>query len=67
MAHLFNLSALLAYWKEILAVLIGSTLIRAVVMWQFMRISNRNVSMQSVSVDWWAVLVFAGVKGGCQF
>lgn len=67
MAHLFNLSALLAYWKEILAVFIGSTLIRAVVMWQFMRISNRNVSMQSASVDWWAVLVFAGVKGGCQF
>ena len=30
-------------------------------MWQFMRISNRNVSMQSASVDWWAVLVFTAI------
>lgn len=64
MAHLFNLQSILGYWKEILAVFVASTFIRAVMMWQFMRTSNRYESLQSVSWDWWAILVFAGIKGG---
>jgi len=63
-SEIINLPLLQTYWKEILSVFIVSTLIRGMVLGQFAWVSNQSQKMQSVSVDWWAILTFAGVKGG---
>lgn len=63
-SEIINLSLLQTYWKEIISVFVVSTLIRALVLGQFAWVSNRSEKMQSISVDWWAILIFAGVKGG---
>lgn len=63
-ADLINFELLLKYWVEILAVFAATTLIRAVTMGGVAIISNSMPSMRDINVDWWAVLTFAGVKGG---
>jgi CPA1 family monovalent cation:H+ antiporter len=63
-SEIINITLLQTYWKEILSVFAVSTLIRAFVLGQFAWVSNRSKTMQNVSIDWWAILIFAGVKGG---
>jgi len=63
-SEIINWQELHTYWKEILSVFIVSTLIRGMVLGQFAWVSNKSNKMQDVSVDWWAILTFAGVKGG---
>ncbi|MBN2866734.1 MAG: cation:proton antiporter [Thiotrichales bacterium] len=63
-SEIINWHELQTYWKEILSVFIVSTLIRGMVLGQFAWVSNRSAKMQDVSLDWWAILTFAGVKGG---
>lgn len=63
-SEIINLSLLQTYWKEIVSVFVVSTLIRALVLGQFAWVSNRSLKMQDISLDWWAILIFAGVKGG---
>lgn len=63
-ASLVNFSDLVMYWKEILAVFVASTIIRAVTMLKFAYVSNKSSMMKAkVSPHWWAVLTFAGSKG----
>ena len=63
-SEIIDLSLLKTYWKEILSVFVVTTFIRALVLGQFAWVSNRSKKMQDISFDWWAILVFAGVKGG---
>jgi len=63
-SEIIDFNLLHTYWKEILSVFIVTTIIRAVVLGQFAWVSNRSNNMQNVSFDWWAILLFAGVKGG---
>ncbi|MBD3821849.1 MAG: cation:proton antiporter [Thiotrichales bacterium] len=62
--EIIDLHCLLGYWKEILAVFVATSLIRALMMWRFKNTSHRIESMETISFDWWVVLTFAGVKGG---
>jgi CPA1 family monovalent cation:H+ antiporter len=55
---------LFVYWKEILAVFAASTVIRMVMMLKFSLISNQLSRMHNISLHWYKILVFAGVKGG---
>lgn len=64
MAGLIDINLLKEYWKEIVAVFIATTVIRAGVMGIFAVTSNATKKMQDISVDWWAVMTSAGVKGG---
>lgn len=64
MAELINFDLLVRYWKEILAVFVATTVIRGAMMGLFAHVSNGTKKMQDVNRDWWAVLTFAGVKGG---
>lgn len=63
-SEMINFKQLLSYWQPIVSVFIFTTLIRAFVLGQFAWVSNMSSKMQNVSVDWWAILTFAGVKGG---
>jgi len=63
-SEIVDLNLLHTYWKEILSVFVVSTFIRAMVLGQFAWMSNRSKNMQKISFDWWAILLFAGVKGG---
>lgn len=63
-SEIIDLALLKTYWKEILSVFVVSTLIRAFVLGQFAWVSNRSKTMQNLSIDWWGILVLAGVKGG---
>lgn len=63
-SEIIDLKLLETYWKEILSVFVVTTFIRALVLGQFAWVSNRSIKMQNVNLDWWAILVFAGVKGG---
>lgn len=63
-AALVNFSDMLLYWKEIIAIFIVSTLIRAVTMLKFAIVSNKsNIMKAKISKHWWSVLTFAGSKG----
>jgi CPA1 family monovalent cation:H+ antiporter len=64
MAEMIDLTLLLKYKVEILAMFAATTLIRAVMMGLFAWISNRTDKMADVSFRWWGVLTFAGIKGG---
>lgn len=63
LGDIVDFSAMKKYWKEILAVFVASTLIRAVIMAKFSLLSNRIARMQNLSVSWYKVMVFGGVKG----
>lgn len=63
-AALVDFADLARYWKEILAIFVASTIIRAVTMLKFAYVSNRSSLVKAkVSKHWWAVLTFAGSKG----
>lgn len=63
-AAMVNFADLITYWKEILAIFVASTIIRALTMLKFAYISNKSsLAKAKVSKHWWAVLTFAGSKG----
>lgn len=64
MAEMIDLTLLWTYRTEILAMFLGTTLIRAVMMGIFAWITHRTEKMASVGFRWWGVLTFAGIKGG---
>ncbi len=64
MAEMIDLSLLWKYKFEILAMFLGTTVIRAVMMGLFAWITNMTDKMANVSMRWWGVLTFAGIKGG---
>ncbi len=63
LADIVRFESISKYWKEILSVFVASTLIRAVVFAKFSLISNRVSKMHNISMPWYKVLVFGGVKG----
>jgi len=63
LADAVDFSSLLTYWKEILSVFAATTVIRLVVMAKFSAISNVVGRMHNISISWYKVLVFGGVKG----
>ena len=63
MAELIEFGLLVTYWKEIAAVFVSTTLIRALMMLKFSVVSNRLGFMQNIPSHWWLILSLAGVKG----
>lgn len=63
MAELVDFALLAVYWKEILAVFLATTVIRALMMFKFSVVSSQIGFMQSIPVHWWMILSLAGVKG----
>ncbi|MDQ6965249.1 MAG: cation:proton antiporter [Mariprofundales bacterium] len=64
MAEIIDLQLLWHYKMEILLMFLATTIIRAVMMAKFAYITNRTSKMRAVNYRWWAVLTFAGIKGG---
>jgi len=64
MAEIIDLQLLWQYKTEILMMFLATTLIRAAMMAKFAFITNQTSKMRSVNYRWWAVLTFAGIKGG---
>lgn len=63
MANLVRLDLLTQYWREILSVFIGTTLIRMTMLGFFARLSRWTHRVVTVPLHWWKVLAAAGVKG----
>jgi CPA1 family monovalent cation:H+ antiporter len=63
MANLINLQLLVKYWGEIMAVFVGSTIIRMVMLGGFAWMSQRTDKVVTIPLHWWKVLTAAGVKG----
>ena len=55
---------IIKYWKEVLYVFAASTVVRMVMMMKFGFLSNVTNKMQNISIHWYKILVFGGVKGG---
>lgn len=64
MSEMIDLSLLLKYKVEILVMFAATTLIRAIMMALFAWLTNKTDKMARVSLHWWGVLTFAGIKGG---
>lgn len=64
LAELIEFDKIMHYWKEILALFVATTLIRATMMLKFSYISRQMDKITDVSYRWWAILTFAGIKGG---
>ncbi len=64
MAGIVHIDLLWHYRYEILWMFAVTTLIRAGMMGLFALFSNRTPSMTDISLRWWSVLLFAGIKGG---
>ncbi len=64
MASIVHVDLLLKYAKEILWMFLVTTLIRAAMMGLFALLSNKSRKMTDISLRWWSVLLFAGIKGG---
>ncbi len=64
MAEMIDLDLLWQYKVEILALFLGTTAIRGVMMALFAWISNKTDKMANINLRWWGVLTFAGIKGG---
>lgn len=64
MGDIVNFSNIIKYWKEVLYVFFASTIIRIVMMMKFSVLSNATNKMHNISLHWYKILVFAGVKGG---
>ncbi|MDX8410157.1 MAG: cation:proton antiporter, partial [Mariprofundales bacterium] len=64
MAEIIDLDLLWQYKTEILMMFLATTLIRAAMMAKFAFITNTTDKMRNVNYRWWAVLTFAGIKGG---
>lgn len=64
MAEMIDLNLLWNYRIEIMAMFLATTLIRAAMMALFAWVSNKTDKMSNISIRWWGVLTFAGIKGG---
>jgi len=64
MAEMIDLDMMWKYHVEILAMFLATTVIRALMMGLFALITNKTDKMDDVNFRWWAVLTFAGIKGG---
>ena len=64
MAEMIDLKLLWQYRTEILVMFLATTVIRGAMMGLFAAIANRTAKMVDVSLRWWSVLTFAGIKGG---
>ena len=64
MASIVHIDLLLKYQTEILLMFLITTLIRAFMMGTFGYVSNQTKKMTDISMRWWSVLLFAGIKGG---
>lgn len=64
MASIVHIDALIKYSTEIFVMFGVTTVIRAIMMGKFAYISSAVSSMQDISLRWWSVLLFAGIKGG---
>ncbi len=64
MAEIIDIKLLWQYKTEILMMFLATTLIRAAMMAKFALIATKSSRMRSVNYRWWAVLTFAGIKGG---
>ncbi|MDP2759083.1 MAG: cation:proton antiporter [Sideroxyarcus sp.] len=64
MAEMIDLNLLWRYKTEILVMFAATTVIRGVMMGLFAAIAGRTEKMVNISLRWWSVLTFAGIKGG---
>lgn len=64
MAEMIDLKLLWQYKTEILVMFLATTVIRGAMMGLFAAIANRTEKMVDISLRWWSVLTFAGIKGG---
>lgn len=64
MAEMIDLALLWKYKVEIVAMFLATTMIRAAMMGLFAAIAQRTDRMVDISLRWWSVLTFAGIKGG---
>ena len=64
MGDIVNFNNIIKYWKEVLYVFAASTVVRMVMMMKFGFLSNVTNKMQNISIHWYKILVFGGVKGG---
>lgn len=63
MANMIDLALLARYWSEIVAVFIGSTVIRMIMLGGFAWASRKTARIPTIPLHWWKVLTAAGVKG----
>jgi len=64
MAEIIDLQLLWQYKIEILWMFLATTVIRALMMAKFALLTKHTSKMRTVNYRWWAVLTFAGIKGG---
>ncbi|MBU0689987.1 MAG: cation:proton antiporter [Gammaproteobacteria bacterium] len=64
MAEMIDLKLLWQYKTEILVMFLATTVIRGAMMGLFAAVANRTTKMVDISLRWWSVLTFAGIKGG---
>ncbi len=64
LAEIIEIDKLLLYSKEILILFAVTTLIRALMMFNFSFISKRSRHIKDINYRWWSILTFAGIKGG---
>ena len=64
LAELIEFEKIMHYSKEIIILFLATTLIRAAMMFKFSYISKQVNKITNISYRWWAILTFAGIKGG---
>ncbi len=64
MAEMIDIKLLWQYKTEIMVMFLATTVIRGAMMGLFAAIANRTEKMVDISLRWWSVLTFAGIKGG---
>lgn len=63
MANLVRIDLLRHYWREIMAVFMGTTFIRMAMLGIFARLSRWTHRVVTIPLHWWKVMAAAGVKG----
>ena len=63
MATVVDLTLLMDYKNEIIAVFIGSTIIRMIMLGGFAWLSKKTTKVVTIHLHWWKILTAAGVKG----
>lgn len=63
MATVVDIDLLLKYKAEIIAVFIGSTVIRMTMLGFFAWLSKKTTKVVTIKLHWWKILTAAGVKG----
>ncbi|MFH2133716.1 MAG: cation:proton antiporter [Pseudomonadota bacterium] len=64
MAEMIDLKLMWQYKNEIVVMFLATTVIRGAMMGLFAAVANRTKKMVDISLRWWSVLTFAGIKGG---